>query len=146
MLSLKYSAAAFAALALIATIPAANAAAALTTASIKLFDGPVAGAELVTTLPANTKVGVLWCGMKQQWCLVSFHAKQGFVTADGLKLVAGKLADESGPGGNSQDPGKPGRRPASNAVLAETAAPPPSLGGNGPTSFQVVQQLHLVGK
>ena len=85
--------AATATLGLLTLATGANAGAAVTTGALKLLDGPVAGAALVTTLPKDARVGVLWCGMQKKWCLVSFHAKQGFVDATALQLIGGAVAD-----------------------------------------------------
>ena len=109
----------------------ANAAAAVTTGAIKLLDGPIRGSALVTTLPANTRVGVLWCGMQKQWCLVSFHAKQGFVNAGDLQLIGGAVADTDEFDSN----GRP--NPRVHTSSKDVVEGIKSQGGSGPT-YQVV--------
>jgi len=87
---------------ILASTSIAMAGAGLTTSSDKLFEGPVAGAAVLATIPAGSKVGILWCGMQQKWCLVNFHATQGFVSFSSLELIGGKAAGgDAGAGGAS---------------------------------------------
>jgi hypothetical protein len=103
----KIIAAAAVAAIMLGTGSAAFAGAALTTATTKLYDGPVAGAAVVATVAPGARLGVLWCGMHGEWCLVTYHARQGFASPAALKLIGGQLAVGSitteGPGGNDAD-------------------------------------------
>ena len=113
----------------------ANAGAALTTGAIKLLDGPIRGSALVATLPVNTRVGVLWCGMQKQWCLVSFHAKQGFVSANDLQLIGGAIADANDSSGNANGKNNPTARGPHTPASLETAAQ--GLSGSSGSPYQV---------
>lgn len=113
----------------------ANAGAAVTTGAIKLLDGPVHGSALISTLPANTRVGVLWCGMQKQWCLVSFHAKRGFVNAGDLQLIGGAIAEANDSSGNANGKGNPAARGPHTPASLQTAAQGIS-GSSGGSPYQ----------
>lgn len=116
-----------AALVLAGTASSAFAGAALTTQSVTLYDGPVAGAAVVATVAPNARVGVLWCGMHGQWCLVTYHARQGFASPAALKQIGGQLAVGTATNSGSSGGNAPG-----------VAGP----GGNGPDGSGT--GLHLV--
>jgi uncharacterized protein YraI len=103
----KIIAAAGVAAIVLGTGPAAFAGAALTTATTRLYDGPVAGAEIVATVAPGARIGVLWCGMHGKWCLVTYHARQGFASSAALKLIGGQAlvgtTAVTGAGGNGTD-------------------------------------------
>jgi hypothetical protein len=70
----------------------AFAAGATTTSAVKLLDGPLKNAVSIATVPSGSRVGVLWCGMRDKLCLVSFHNKAGFVGLGSLQNLEGHSA------------------------------------------------------
>ena len=114
----------------------------ITTGADKLYEGPVSGAAVIATIPAGSKVGILWCGMQQKWCLVNFHAAQGFVSFSSLELVGGTRAGVdaastraggSAAGTSSSSASSPGPVATSGSTLPPMSVTGPSMayvGGN----------------
>jgi hypothetical protein len=110
----------------------------LTTAVDKLYEDPASAATVVATIPAGSKVGILWCGMQKKWCLVSFHAQQGFVSFTSLQLVGGHLAGGAPGAGNGSTSGPP-------ATVAAGNMPPLSVvTGSGETYIGTSPVKNLV--
>ena len=84
---------------------AASASQAVTLSKVSLLANPVAGSAGLATIEQGSKVGVVWCGDSIGFCIIQFHAKQGFVAIADLELIGLDKGDEAGPGGQSHAPG-----------------------------------------
>jgi hypothetical protein len=146
----KAIAAAVVAVTIVGSASGAFAGAALTTAPTTLYDGPVTGAAIVATVAPGARLGVLWCGMHGQWCLVTYHAKQGFVVPTSLKQIGGQVAvgalADSAPGGNGASTGGPlsSTGPAMHVVTGagSIGLGPSSPGGTKPVANLITTIRH----
>ena len=107
----------------------AAAATALTHTDVNLHSGPGSKFMTVGDVGANSKVGVLWCGGADfNWCLVQFHAKQGWVSLNDLTGIrtAGSKSEVGGTGRHAADVAA-GGNPLKSAP-AESPFAPRSIG------------------
>ena len=105
----------------------AAAATALTHTDVNLHSGPGSKFMTVGDVGANSKVGVLWCGGADfNWCLIQFHAKQGWVSLNDLTGfgTAGSKSEVGGTGRHAADVAA-GGNPLKSAP-AESPFPPQS--------------------
>ena len=115
---------------------AASASPALTLSTGKVLSGPGADYATLATLPAGAHVDVIWCGTRQNWCLIKQHNKMGWVEAIDLNIKPGGgtdvVADDGGMNG-----GNPGNNPIKKSQPA--ASTPTTIanqpGSGGPGSF-----------
>ncbi|HEV7717340.1 MAG TPA: SH3 domain-containing protein [Arsenicitalea sp.] len=91
---------------------AAQAAAA---APLKLLAGPGTDYASVASLGKGAIVNVMWCGTKQNWCLIDRHGVTGWVALGSLKAVGRSAAGSeaaavfpSGPGAHGGAAGASG--------------------------------------
>lgn len=85
----------------------ASASPALTLASGKLLSGPGTDYAALTTLPAGAHVDLIWCGTRQNWCLIKQHNRMGWVKAEDLNMKPGGGTDVATADGGTNG-GKPG--------------------------------------
>jgi hypothetical protein len=91
--------------ALIVTSAGAFAAQASAAAPVKLLAGPGSDYASIASLAKGAIVNVMWCGTKQNWCLIDRHGVTGWVSLGSLKAVGRSSAGSeaaavfpSGPG------------------------------------------------
>ena len=103
-------------------------------------DGPGKEYAALGNLEPGTRVDLIWCGTKANYCLVERHGKKGWVPFEALNL-------RPGGGGKTEDvaskDGKivPGKPPAAVATEIAPYSPP----GGGPR-FTEVEHPSLIKK
>jgi hypothetical protein len=131
-------------------VGAASATPAKLLAGTGFLSGPGAKYNALAALDPGAKVDVIWCGTTENWCLVTFHNKKGWVPLDLLNLRpggGGSVADGSSSSGGSSGGGSAGggksggsKSPGGGdgggaAAAAETAAKQPGGGGGSTPTF-----------
>lgn len=128
--------------ALTALITPAFADAALTSHDVTLLAGPGTSFSSVEKLPANARVGVLWCGSaKFDWCLVDFHKTGGWVHTADLQLLGpnGEILNPNGHGVAAGLPGGLNAAPATpNEGVCLNTCGPITAGDVGPGGVKAI--------
>lgn len=82
------------------------AAPAITVAEAGFADGPGKDYAVGRKLTVGSHVDVLWCGTHENWCLVDFHNKRGWLPLASLTFKIGKAVTvdggTAGSGGDGQ--------------------------------------------
>lgn len=113
----------------------AFAAPAITLAEAGFAAGPGADYDIARKLAIGSHVDVIWCGTHENWCLVDFHNKRGWVPMASLTFkVPHAVSMDGGGTPNSGDSGPIAGPGGSKAAAAEAAALAPAKphGSGGP--------------
>ncbi len=102
-------------------------------------DGPGTDYAALGNLEVGTRVDLIWCGTRANFCLVERHGKKGWVPLDALNVRPG------GGGGTDEVAGSdgkpiPGTKPAAIATEIAPYSPP-----GGPT-FREIDRPSLITK
>jgi uncharacterized protein YraI len=111
----------------------AFAAPAITLAEAGFAAGPGADYDIASKLAIGSHVDVIWCGTHENWCLVDFHNKRGWVPMASLTFKvphAVAMSDGGTPNTGGGAVAGPGARKTSPE--AAVLAPEKSPGGGGP--------------
>lgn len=100
-------------------VASASATPAKLTGDTGFLAGPGKSYDALAALDTGDKVDVIWCGTTEDWCLVSFHNKKGWVPLALLNL-------RPGGGGNTADGGS-----SSGGGSGNTASTGGGSGGSG---------------
>ena len=109
------------------------AAPAVTLAEAGFSAGPGTDYDISRKLAVGTHVDVVWCGTHDNWCLVDFHNKRGWVPMAALTFKVPHAVSIDGGGSTSNgDVPIAAAGGGSKAMASEAAALAPAKGGNGP--------------
>ena len=128
---------------LILIVGTASASPALTLGSGKLLSGPGTDYASLGSLPAGAHVDLVWCGTRQNWCLIKLHSQMGWVPATELNAKPGggaAVADTGGPNGGKS--GQVLKTSPAGAAIATEVGPSQSGGGSlnlgGPATITLI--------